>query len=335
MSLCNEYAHPSATLSALASQENDSNPNTLILLTIGDPPPLPVPSSSTLPHNILHLDVLALEYRLLRRAQEQGIPGTPDRQHPLPTLASLLQTLQIPVPHYAPLGNAGNDAFYTVLAFQKLMMAETRLPDVLYRGPTMTIPPFMPPTPSYARPTYNQRHSSHDSFASPRNSRRMSTGEAIIVPPRTHTPDDGHQPGSAPTTVRLPNHRAQTVFWDDSQYSPSAQKVRDSHDASYEGERGRSKPKLPSSMSSRSVSWVDNLPLEPPDKSNITTRSPAPSPSRAPLQSSGSLSKDGSSSTKLSLDSGSSAEAAKPKPKLKSNPSVKNLAGSLARFWVG
>ncbi|AFR94452.1 hypothetical protein C343_02533 [Cryptococcus neoformans C23] len=124
-----------ATLNALASQENDGHANALILLTVGEPVPLPLPSSSTLPNNILQFDVLALEYNFLRRAQAQGIPGTPDRQQPLTSLASLLQTLQIPIQPFAPLGNAGNDAYYTLLAFQKLVMGETRLPDILFSQP--------------------------------------------------------------------------------------------------------------------------------------------------------------------------------------------------------
>ena len=125
----------SANLAALSSQENDATPNTLILLTVGEPSPIPLPTWSTLPTNIIHLDVLALEHKLLRRAQEAEIPGTPDRQTPLPSLAALLQTLQIPVPPFVPLGNAGNEAYYTLLAFQKLMMAETRLPDLLFQQP--------------------------------------------------------------------------------------------------------------------------------------------------------------------------------------------------------
>lgn len=82
---------------------------------------------------------------MLRRAQKQGVPGTPDRQQPLTSLGSLLQTLQIPVPAFAPLGNAGNDAYYTVLAFQKLMMAETRLPSLLFQQ--------RDPQPFYAGPS--------------------------------------------------------------------------------------------------------------------------------------------------------------------------------------
>ncbi|KAK6909719.1 hypothetical protein I203_103740 [Kwoniella mangroviensis CBS 8507] len=137
-----------ANAAALASQEADSHPNTLVLLTLGDPQPLPLPASSTLPSNILHLDVFALELNLLRRAQSQGLPGIPDRHHPLTSLGALLQTLQIPIAPFAPLGNAGNEAYYTLLAFQKLMMGETRLPEMLFRQPK----PYMNgmPYPSYS-----------------------------------------------------------------------------------------------------------------------------------------------------------------------------------------
>ncbi|WWD03346.1 hypothetical protein V865_001398 [Kwoniella europaea PYCC6329] len=137
-----------ANVGALASQEADSHPNTLVLLTLGDPPPLPLPASSTLPSNILHLDVFALELNLLKRAQSQGLPGIPDRHHPLTSLGALLQTLQIPIAPFAPLGNAGNEAYYTLLAFQKLMMGETRLPEMLFRQPE----PYMNgiPYPSYS-----------------------------------------------------------------------------------------------------------------------------------------------------------------------------------------
>ncbi|WRT66537.1 uncharacterized protein IL334_003496 [Kwoniella shivajii] len=136
-----------ANVGALASQEGDSNANTLVLLTLGDPQPLPLPASSTLPSNILHLDVLALELNLLKRAQDQDLPGIPDRHQPLNSLAALLQTLQIPVTPFAPLGNAGNEAYYTLLAFQKLMMGETRLPEMLFQQPFnggMSYPSYSP-----------------------------------------------------------------------------------------------------------------------------------------------------------------------------------------------
>nr|ODO01231.1 hypothetical protein L204_01959 [Cryptococcus depauperatus CBS 7855] len=150
-----------ATLNALASQEIDNQANTLILLTVGEPAPYPLPNSSTLPNNILIFDVLAFEYNLLRRAQAQGIPVAPDRQQPLTNLPALLQTLQIPVPAFAPIGNAGNDAYYTLLAFQKLVMGETRLPDLLFSQPNNSFPsmPFVHtshgamPFPSYSPAT--------------------------------------------------------------------------------------------------------------------------------------------------------------------------------------
>lgn len=125
----------SANVNSLASQETDNQANTLILVSAGDPEPLPVPMSSMLPQNVLHVDVLALEHRMLRRAYEAGNDSVPDRQHPLASLGALLQTLQIPVPAWAPLGNAGNDAYYTLLAFHKLVMQEMRLPDLLFTAP--------------------------------------------------------------------------------------------------------------------------------------------------------------------------------------------------------
>lgn len=182
----------SATLNALASQENDGHANALILLTVGEPVPLPLPSSSTLPNNILQFDVLALEYNFLRRAQAQGIPGTPDRQQPLTCLGSLLQTLQIPIQPFAPLGNAGNDAYYTLLAFQKLVMGETRLPDILFNQPgpyaPMSFPlahrssvalPF-PQYPAVALPVPAMPAAVGDSRRNSSSSNRAASG---LVPP--------------------------------------------------------------------------------------------------------------------------------------------------------
>ncbi|ORY32855.1 hypothetical protein BCR39DRAFT_557413 [Naematelia encephala] len=239
-----------ATVGALASQENDSNPNTLILLSIGEPAVLPVPASSTLPHNILHLDVLALEFQLLRRAQQQGHPGAPDRQQPLTSLAALLQTLQIPVPPFTPLGNAGNDAFYTVLAFQKLLMAETRLPDILFSQPETFMSgygygvpfpqyPMLPPAAPYAG--LNRSSSSQPtlyptgtfpSMSSLQVSRRVSDqprprpasfGDSFAQElPRRETPELTQANGSVASTVKRQRQilpRSQTVFWDDAEYA--------------------------------------------------------------------------------------------------------------------
>lgn len=122
-----------ASLGALASHDAEGGANTLVLLSVGEPQPIPLPASSTLQQNILQLDVLQLEFALLQQAQRQGVPGVGDRRQPLASLRQLLHHLQIPVAPHAPLGNAGNEAFYTVLAFQKLLMRDTRLPDQLFQ----------------------------------------------------------------------------------------------------------------------------------------------------------------------------------------------------------
>ncbi|GMK55266.1 hypothetical protein CspeluHIS016_0203220 [Cutaneotrichosporon spelunceum] len=122
-----------ASLGGLASHDTDGGPNTLILLSIGEPQPIPLPHATTFPQNVLQLDVLQLEFALLQQAQRLGVPGVGDRTHPLQSLRQLLHHLQIPVAGHAPLGNAGNEAFYTVLAFQKLLMRDTRLPDQLFQ----------------------------------------------------------------------------------------------------------------------------------------------------------------------------------------------------------
>lgn len=102
--------------------------------------------------NVLQLDVLQLEFALLQQAQRQGVPGVGDRRQPLQSLRQLLHHLQIPVAPHAPLGNAGNEAFYTVLAFQKLLMRDTRLPDQLFMQPQFVQPEYFapPPIPQYA-----------------------------------------------------------------------------------------------------------------------------------------------------------------------------------------
>ena len=145
-----------ANLSSIASQETDSQPNTLVLLHAGEPEPLPVPSSSTLPMNVLNVNVLALEWNMRRQAQDQGLPNAGGHREILPNLAALLQMLQIPAPSSVPLGNAGNEAFYTLLAFQKLVMVETRLPELLFNSApafvNMGIPTYYPGMPMAPSP---------------------------------------------------------------------------------------------------------------------------------------------------------------------------------------
>lgn len=137
-------ADSSASLGGLASHDVDGGPNTLILLSVGEAQPMPLPPNTTFPPNILQLDVLQLEFALLQQAQRQGVPGVGERHHPLQSLRQLLHHLQIPVTQHAPLGNAGNEAFYTVLAFQKLLMRETRLPDQLFAQPAYIQPGYAP-----------------------------------------------------------------------------------------------------------------------------------------------------------------------------------------------
>lgn len=254
----------SANLCALASYENDATPNTLILVTVGELEPLPVPIASTLPPNVLYLDILGLEYSLLRRAQEEGIPGTPDRHQPLTSLAALLQTLQIPVPHFAPLGNAGNEAYYTLLAFQKLVMAETRLPDLLFRqaDPYGFLPPQLPFASQYhssggpVRPSSLTgsrpgSYSSNEAFGSsrpgsyhslahaafpvqrsekPASARRASDYDrhrpTSVSDPRLMGPNDHAENGTARPRVRQQVSRSQTVFWDDAEFADEAQQQR-------------------------------------------------------------------------------------------------------------
>lgn len=199
-----------------------------MLLTIGDPTALPVPASSSLPANILHLDLLSLEYHLLRRAQENGVPGTPDRQQSLTSLGALLQILHIPSPPFAPVSNAGNEAFYTLLAFQKLMMAESRLPDLLFSQPSVTgypgsfpgFPgypsmshlqhPTMPPVLPFARPEHSRagsgssfRHSDYFlpvQVELPQQLRRASE----YTRPRPVSMDDNASPNPDDPLLRRP-----------------------------------------------------------------------------------------------------------------------------------
>ncbi|KAK8864538.1 hypothetical protein IAR55_001788 [Kwoniella newhampshirensis] len=305
----------SATLGAIASQENDGNANTLVLLTVGEPNPLPLPSTTTLPQNVLHLDVLALEFNLLRRAQAKGLPGTPDRRLPLASLSSLLQTLQIPVPPFAPLNNAGNEAYYTLLAFQKLMMGETRLPGLLFAQPDAYGYSHMyqlPPPPPIGHTRRDSGGSGHFS------EHRLSSAPSGIRPRPASMGDqlDLRTPRVAPNLKpeRKSIARSQTVFWDDAEYARRERNESMGPDA--RGRRG-----MMSSSSSRSISFEEGR------------------REKASLRPSGlsgtSLSKEGSGSAGTESTKPESGGGEKKRGKLKSERSVKDLAGALARFWVG
>ena len=272
MSHWRDQANDSASLAAIASQGTENQANTLVLLGCGDQPPLPVPASSSIPNNILYLDILTLEHRFLRRAREQGVAGVPDRHGPLPHLAALLDTLSIPTPPNVPLGNAGNDAFYTLLAFQKLMMADTALPQLLYRH--VYAEPFVPPFATAPR-RFSASQIPHTSSSS---SLRHSSFES----------DFGARPASVPRGGTM---RAQTVYWEN---SPSETTDLDSPP------RGRQ-------TLHRNAHSGGNLSATRP-------QSQGPSPLRGPA--------------KL-------PEMEEKRPKMRTEKSVKDLAGALARFWVG
>lgn len=114
-----------------------------------------------------------------------------------------------------PVGNAGNEAYYTLLAFQKLMMAQTRLPDLLFKAPESYMSPapyytgfpqsasvnfssypsmaMPPPQAPFARPPHSRRESSS-------SSRRQS--ELFQPPTRTKSPASMSSPRRAPQAIR-------------------------------------------------------------------------------------------------------------------------------------
>ncbi|WVQ82111.1 hypothetical protein IAT38_004239 [Cryptococcus sp. DSM 104549] len=192
-----------ATLGSLATQDDEGHANTLVLLTVGDPAPLPVPSSSTLPNNILHLDLLALEFNLLHIAHNSGVANAPDRTQPLTSLSALLQTLHIPVPAFAPLGNAGNDAYYALLAFQKLVMAQTRIPDMLFTQPN--------PAPYLGMPFPGPMHGQfRHSLAMP-----FPHYPILPMPPPIHSPGGGGSSGG-----HSRQHSSSSAHRQGSEYAP-------------------------------------------------------------------------------------------------------------------
>ena len=306
----------------------------------------------------------------------------------------------MPVPPSATLGNAGNEAFYTVLAFQKLMMNETRLPDILFSQPQIMFPQYSGHFPSFPGYGGDARYSipviphfaphghlrtasgssSHrqsdcifptENRASAQQRIRRSSEDPRLRPlpidTMSTTPrQTGITPsGSAPTTIRderRPLPRSQTVYWDDSEYADAEldQQGRPRNRESTlrpsltggDPPRGRMPPSALRSSSgptsSRSISWEAEIP-----RSSLRTTSAASSPlrgSRHPAKvlgtSSSSLNKEVfGSNSKLSSDSDkrdsvdgkgkSPVEEKEGKGKLKSERSVRDVAGAIARFWVG
>lgn len=307
-----------------------------------------------------------------RRNQARGGSNMSERHGPLPSLYALLQALQIPISPYAPLGNAGNEAFYTLMAFQTMMMGNIRFPSVLLRQQgqhglqqgqqglshqsypmpqiphhSYSMPPMMPYGP-YAPPPVlsDSRRQSSSSFLRPEFAppvRRSSDNPR----PRPSSLANSH---ARQTTTGVPSmSRSQTVFWDDSEFAAeNAPQAGTSDDPV----RGRlPPPAFKTFPSSRSISWDDSSnehsgPPPPVRQDSSNASSPA-RPSQRNSASASSLrlaeprsqeqsSEDVGASRDVAAKSGKEKKGGKEaKPKLKSEKSVKDIAGALARFWVG
>lgn len=292
------------------------------------------------------------------------MPNTPSRTTPLNSLGALLQTLQIPVPPYAPLGNAGNEAFYTVLAFQKLMMADTRCPELLFQ--TGVYPasgyPFVPqPFPPYmGTPNAVPRRQSSSSALRPdtmpmgppsvaRHSDRRASEYARPRPSSIADPSARAAAAVASAQRPGPMARSQTVFWDDADFATEQglQPGQASSGHSEDSLRGKRPPTSwrATGGSSRSISWEEPQSVE----TGITTpvRTHESSNASSPRRAAGPVATSASSLRLADKKAAAEPEAeaheqdkeklkAKAsKSKLKNDKSVKDLAGALARFWVG
>jgi hypothetical protein len=141
--------------------------------------------------------------------------------------------------------------------------------------------------------------------------------------------------------------RSQTVFWDDSEFAAeNAPQAGTSEDPV----RGRlPPPAFKAFPSSRSISWDDSSnehagPPPPVHQGSSNASSPARPSQRNSASASSLRLAEPRSQDQSSEDVGATKEAKagkekkngkEPKPKLKSEKSVKDIAGALARFWVG
>jgi hypothetical protein len=283
---------------------------------------------------------------MYRRSQGKGSSHMPERHGPLPSLYALLQTLQIPISPYAPLGNAGNEAFYTLMAFQVMMMGSIRFPDIIYQQQHQHNPYPMPPQMPYVYgpppPMDDHRRQSSSSFLRPES----------FVPPAPRRASDNVRPrpsslansqGRRTTTGAPTMSRSQTVFWDDSEFAAeNAQQVGTADDPI----RGRlPPPAFKTVSSSRSISWEDSSNEQipgPPFRTHVSSNASSPRRQSQPPVS-GSASSLRLADTRSLEQPAAEPEEAKDgkkkgkeaKPKLKSEKSVKDIAGALARFWVG
>jgi hypothetical protein len=297
---------------------------------------------------------------MYRRSQSRGISNTSERHGPLPSLYALLQMLQIPVSPFAPLGNAGNEAFYTLMAFQVMMMGNIRFPDILYRQQgnqyqSYPMPPMMP----YVHPQPDSRRQSSssllrpESYAPPNPAVRRASDNARPRPSSLANTQGRRTVNGVPGMTR-----SQTVFWDDSDFAAengnqggnisartSEQAGITSNRNSDDSVRGRlPPPSFKPYPSSRSISWEDSSNEQAPPPIRDQPSNSSSSPRRQAQTHSASASSLRLSNTPPQENSKELAEDARGKDKkkgkeakgkLKSEKSVKDLAGALARFWVG
>jgi hypothetical protein len=227
-----------------------------------------LPTSLALPSNVLVLDIMAFERNLLREAQARAEPSAPTRSHTLNSLRALLGVLEIPIPPHAPIHNAGNDAFYTLLAFQRLVDGGVEIPSMLYAQPS-----FHPP---YA--------SSHSLSPSASNQRLSSYTPPSKSPPTSAAPSPRQRPlslgyasarstndGAHARRSKPPMQRSQTVFWTEADYGSPAN-VRTT-EPSPRGSLGLNKSR--ESPGQTRISWMD-LEEDPGPSPTTSTEGTAP-----------------------------------------------------------
>ncbi|KAG8895839.1 hypothetical protein FRC00_006833 [Tulasnella sp. 408] len=145
-----------ALITSLASPDSESIANTLVLVTHTPAGVLErlQELKVKLPSNVLVVDVATMERQLFQSRPQTPAPPVmrlPNQTLPLPMLLTSRN-----IPFLCPFNNSGNDAFYTLLAFQHLLEPETtRLPPPRVKqrdGYPMVAPQPMPQNGSLGMP---------------------------------------------------------------------------------------------------------------------------------------------------------------------------------------
>jgi len=240
-----------------------------------------------------------------------------------------------------------------------MMMGNIRFPKVLVRhAPALPHGPYPvqqgPAHHSYSMPPM-MPYGSYIPQPAPSDSRGQSSFLRPDAPPSMRRSSDNPRPRpnslanshARQTTTGVPTmSRSQTVFWDDSEFAAGDAPQAGTWD---DPVRGRLPPPAFKGIpSSRSISWDDSsneqVASMPPLRQGSSNASSPARPSQRNSASASSLRLAEPRSQDQSLENtGSSNEARaqgkksgkEPKAKLKSEKSVKDIAGALARFWVG